>query len=119
MAMLSISSSPWLFVAGIIVFSIGEMTAHPKYISYVGQIAPKDKVATYMGFGFLYGVFGSFFGCLIGSNCYVYFVDTLHQPRALWLFFTTIGIATIIGLILYNRFVASRPVQESTSAPGE
>ena len=44
------------------LFSIGEMTTHPKYISYVGQIAPRDKVATYMGFGFLYGVFGSFFG---------------------------------------------------------
>lgn len=114
MALLSVSPSPWLFVAGIVLFSIGEMTAHPKYISYVGQIAPRDKVATYMGFGFLNGVFGSFFGAIIGAKCYVYFVDTLHQPRVLWLFFACIGAATIVGLILYNRFVASKAAAVNT-----
>ncbi len=117
MALLSLSPSPWLFVGGIVLFSIGEMTAHPKYISYVGQIAPRDKVATYMGFGFLYGVFGSFFGSLIGARSYVYFVDTLHQPRALWLFFTIIGIVTILGLVLYNRFVAVKTTAESSQDP--
>jgi dipeptide/tripeptide permease len=115
MALLSVSPSPWLFVGGIVLFSIGEMTAHPKYISYVGQIAPRDKVATYMGFGFLYGVFGSFFGSLIGARSYVYFVDTLHQPRALWLFFTIIGIVTIAGLLIYNRFVAVKAPSESSA----
>ncbi|MHC9544928.1 MAG: MFS transporter [Vulcanimicrobiota bacterium] len=119
MALLSLSPSPWIFVAGIVLFSIGEMTAHPKYISYVGQIAPRDKVATYMGFGFLYGVFGSFFGSLIGARSYVYFVDTLHQPRALWLFFAIIGIVTIVGLILYNRFVAVKTPAENSNGSKE
>ena len=117
MALLSLSSSPWLFVAGIVLFSIGEMTAHPKYISYVGQIAPRDKVATYMGFGFLYGVFGSFFGSIIGANSYVYFVEKLHQPRLLWIFFAGIGVLTIVGLILYNHFVAAKiPAESSNNA---
>jgi proton-dependent oligopeptide transporter, POT family len=118
MALLSLSPSPWLFVVGIVVFSIGEMTAHPKYISYVGQIAPRDKVATYMGFGFLYGVFGSFFGGAIGPVCYNYFDKTLHQPRMLWAFFALFGIATIVGLILYNRFVAAKipPADDSDAA---
>ncbi len=60
MAMLAISTNIWVFMAGITIFSIGEMTAHPKYISYLGLIAPADKKATYMGFGFLYGFFRIF-----------------------------------------------------------
>ncbi|MDH7514846.1 MAG: MFS transporter [Bacteroidota bacterium] len=75
MAILSFSPSIWIFLAGIIVFSIGEMTAHPKYISYLGLIAPEDKKATYMGFGFLYGVFGSSIGGVLGANLYVRFID--------------------------------------------
>ena len=39
---LAISQSPWILILGIAVFSIGEMTAHPKYYSFVGLIAPHD-----------------------------------------------------------------------------
>src|SRR5690606_37937574 len=40
MAILSLSTSIWVFLFGIFLFSIGEMTAHPKFISYLGTIAP-------------------------------------------------------------------------------
>ena len=108
MAILAISTSIWVFVAGIIIFSIGEMTAHPKFISYVGLIAPRDRVATYMGYIFLYGVIGSSIGAILGANLYVHFVDKLNQPRTLWLIFTGIGVATIVGLLLYNKFVPQK-----------
>jgi MFS family permease len=62
-------------MVGIIIFSIGEMTAHPKFISYLGLIAPPDKKATYMGFGFLYGAFGSLIGGVLGAFLYVRFID--------------------------------------------
>jgi dipeptide/tripeptide permease len=75
MAILAVSSNIWVFMAGIITFSIGEMTAHPKYISYLGLIAPPDKKATYMGFGFLYGAFGSFVAGYLGAFLYVRLVD--------------------------------------------
>ena len=61
---LAFASNVWIFILGIAVFSIGEMTAHPKYYSYVGLVAPADKKAVYMGYAFLYGVIGS----LVGSN---------------------------------------------------
>jgi dipeptide/tripeptide permease len=105
MAILAISTSIWVFMAGIIIFSIGEMTAHPKFISYVGLTAPKDRVATYMGYIFLYGVIGSSIGAILGANLYVHFVDNLNQPKVLWLIFSGIGIVTIVALLLYNRFV--------------
>ena len=46
MAILAFSTGIWVFMAGIAIFSVGEMTAHPKFISYVGpdraQVAGGD-----------------------------------------------------------------------------
>jgi len=75
MAILAFDTSIWVFMVGIIIFSIGEMTAYPKFISYLGLIAPPDKKATYMGFGFLYGAFGSLVGGILGAFLYVRFID--------------------------------------------
>jgi POT family proton-dependent oligopeptide transporter len=108
MAILAIDTSIWVFILGIFIFSIGEMTAHPKYISYVGLIAPEDKKALYLGYAFLYGVLGSFIGGILGANLYVHFVDNLNQPRTLWIIFSMIGLVTIIGLLLYNKFFAPK-----------
>jgi dipeptide/tripeptide permease len=107
MAILAISANIWVFIAGITIFSIGEMTAHPKFVSYVGLTAPKNRVATYMGYIFLYGVIGSSIGAILGANLYVHFVDNLNQPKVLWLIFSGIGIVTIIALLVYNRLVKS------------
>lgn len=110
MAILAISTYAWVFMAGIIIFSIGEMTAHPKFISYIGLIAPEDKKALYLGYSFLYGVIGSGIGGILGANLYVHFVDKLKAPSTLWLIFSCIGVATIIGLILYNKYLAPKKV---------
>lgn len=112
MAVLSISTHAWVFIGGIIIFSIGEMTAHPKFISYVGLIAPADKKALYQGYAFLYGVIGSGIGGILGATLYVHFVDKLHQPGVLWFIFSLIGVATIIGLLLYNRYILPRKISE-------
>ncbi|MCX6149993.1 MAG: MFS transporter [Ignavibacteriales bacterium] len=108
MGILAISTNAWVFIAGIIIFSIGEMTAHPKYISYVGLIAPPDKKALYLGYAFLYGVLGSGIGGVLGANLYVHFVDKLNQPGTLWLIFSMIGVVTIVGLLLFNKFLAPK-----------
>jgi dipeptide/tripeptide permease len=108
MAILAINTNIWVFMLGITIFSIGEMTAHPKFISYVGLIAPEDKKALYLGYSFLYGVIGSSVGALLGAFLYVHFVDNLNQPSTLWIIFSMIGVVTIIGLLLYNKFVSPR-----------
>lgn len=109
-AILAISTHPFIFIAGIFIFSVGEMTAHPKFISYVGLIAPEDKKALYLGYSFLYGVLGSGIGGILGANLYVYFVDTLKNPTLLWIVFSLIGVLTMIGLLLYNKFLAPKNV---------
>ena len=119
MGILAISTNIWVFIAGTVIFSVGEMVAHPKFISYVGQTAPKSRVAMYMGYLFLYGVIGSGVGAPMGANLYVKFVDELNQPRTLWLIFTGIGVATIVGLLLYNRFVAGSPATAQINEEGD
>jgi proton-dependent oligopeptide transporter, POT family len=108
MGILAISTHAWVFMAGIIIFSIGEMTAHPKFISYIGLIAPADKKALYLGYSFLYGVIGSGVGGILGAFLYVRFVDNMGKPGLLWFVFSMIGVATIIGLLLYNKYIAPR-----------
>jgi proton-dependent oligopeptide transporter, POT family len=108
MAILAVSMHAWVFMAGIIIFSIGEMTAHPKFISYVGLIAPADKKALYLGYSFLYGVIGSAIGGILGATLYVHFVDRLHRPGLLWIIFSLIGVATIVGLLIYNKYLAPK-----------
>jgi dipeptide/tripeptide permease len=106
MLILSISASPWIFILGIMTFTLGEMTTHPKFISYIGLIAPADKKALYLGYSFLYGVIGSSIGGFLGARLYVKYVDNLHQPATLWLILSCIGLFSMVSLIIYNRFVA-------------
>ncbi len=105
MGVLAISTHAWVFMAGIII-----MTAHPKFISYVGLIAPPDKKALYLGYSFLYGVIGSGIGGVLGAFTYVKFVTEMGRPGLLWLMFSGIGVLTMIGLLLYNKFLAPRKV---------
>jgi proton-dependent oligopeptide transporter, POT family len=108
MGILAISTHAWVFMTGIIIFSIGEMTAHPKFISYVGLIAPPDKKALYLGYSFLYGVIGSGVGGVLGAYTYVRFITKLGRPDILWLMFSGIGVLTIVGLLLYNRYIVPK-----------
>ncbi len=75
MVVLAFGETIWIFILGTMIFTLGEMVAHPKYIAYLGTIAPPDKKATYMGFGFLYGFFGSLFAGITGAWLYNIYVD--------------------------------------------
>ena len=104
MGMLAIAPNAWIFLISMLVFTLGEMIAHPKFISYVWLIAPPDKKAVYQGYSFLYGVIGSGVGGVLGAYLYVLFVEKNNNASLLWLTFSAIGVLTIIGLLLYNRF---------------
>ena len=109
-ALLALSQNAWVFVLGIAVFSIGEMTAHPKYYSFVGLVAPSDRKAVYMGYAFLYGVFGSLLGSSIGAFLYervmkpvVGTPDAPGTARKFWLLFAALDVVAAIGLVMFAR----------------
>jgi proton-dependent oligopeptide transporter, POT family len=114
---LSFASNVWIFILGIAVFSVGEMTAHPKYYSYVGLVAPQDRKAVYMGYAFLYGVVGSLIGSNVGGMMYEAFLkpligsaDPSGDIQRFWLAFAALGLLAMAGLMLYNRtFAADTP----------
>lgn len=47
---LGATSLAWFCVLALVVFSVGEMLASPKYSEFLGNIAPPDKKAMWMGF---------------------------------------------------------------------
>jgi POT family proton-dependent oligopeptide transporter len=109
-ALLAASTSAWVFIAGIVVFSLGEMTAHPKYYSFIGLVAPPDRKALYMGYAFLYGVFGSLLGSNIGAFLYARMLEpVLHtaavagRARLFWLLFTVLDVYAAGALVLFFR----------------
>ena len=119
---LAFTTNAWMFILGIAVFSIGEMTAHPKYYSYVGLVAPKDRVAVYMGYAFLYGVIGSLFGSNFGAVMYENILkpfapkaedlaagvplapEVIGKIQFFWLIFAVLGVVCLVGMLLYNKF---------------
>ena len=108
--LLASSRNPWVFILGIAVFSIGEMTAHPKYYSFVGQVAPADRKAVYMGYAFLYGVLGSLLGSSLGAFLYEQMLkpalgtpEADSRARAFWLLFAALDVVAAAGLVLFAR----------------
>ncbi len=108
MAILAFSSDIWVFLAGMIIFSVGEMTAHPKYTSYIGLVAPSDKKALYLGYSFLTSVIGSAIAGVLGSAVYVKYASADGNPAMMWIIFASIGLVTAIGLFTYNRVVTKK-----------
>ncbi|MBI4508848.1 MAG: MFS transporter [Deltaproteobacteria bacterium] len=44
------STLGWLSIAAILIFSVGEMLSSPKFSEFIGNFAPSDKKAMYLGF---------------------------------------------------------------------
>jgi proton-dependent oligopeptide transporter, POT family len=115
--LLALSRNPWVFIAGIVVFTLGEMTAHPKYYSFIGIIAPADRKAVYLGYAFLYGVFGALLGSNLGGLLYttilkpvVQAADPMSQIRLFWLLFAALDVVACVGLVaFYSRYGQDTP----------
>jgi dipeptide/tripeptide permease len=103
----ALSTDAWLFVLALVLFSIGEITAYPKLISYVGLIAPRDKVAIYMGFVFLPVAASTAFEPVNGYLWETIVIRDGNIPQYWWII-AGIGAATMLGLIVYDKLVGKR-----------
>ncbi len=120
---LAFATNVWLLILGIAVFSVGEMTAHPKYYSYVGLVAPQDKKAVYMGYAFLYGVIGSLVGSSLGGWLYGAWLkpkigspEGMTAAREFWLLFVALDVLAFFGLLAYDRFFAADTPETNAKA---
>ena len=65
----------WLSVAAIAVFSVGEMLSSPKFSEYIGNFAPSDKKAMYLGFSQIPLAIGWTLEGKLGTKLYDHFAS--------------------------------------------
>ncbi len=102
--MLGAGGSVWVVIAGIVLFAFGEMMASPTSQDYVGRIAPRDKVALYMGYYFVAIALGNLFGGILSGQMYGKLARDMQRPDLMWAGFGGIMLLTAVIFILYNRF---------------
>ena len=98
----------WIVVAGLVIFSFGEMMASPKSKEYTGKIAPPDKVAMYMGYFYWCVALGNLFGGILSGQFYALFAIEMNRPDLMWLVFALIALGTAILVLLYDKFILRR-----------
>lgn len=108
MASFGLFTGGWMFLIGCAIFTIGEMIVHPKFIAYIGLIAPSDKKALYQGYAFLSIALGGFIAGLLGANLYILFVESNNDPASFWFIFAGIGLFAVSLLVFYNRLFGKK-----------
>lgn len=156
-----LTMNPFFVLLGIFIFALGEMASSPKFTEYIGKIAPKDKIALYMGCSFLPVAAGNLFAGYLSGAIYESLADKVtllktevlskglniteigssingkiftqndyinrasellqinkedltvmlwqkYNPSKIWIIFTIIGVATVAGLFLYDRFIIGK-----------
>ena len=88
-------------VAGIVVFSIGEMTQAPRYYQYISEIAPPGQQGLYQGYAFLPIAIARFVGDPFGGWIYQT-SKSLGRPEYIWLSLIGIGILAAVLMFFYN-----------------
>lgn len=73
----------WIMVTGILMFSIGEMLSSPKSSEFLGNIAPPQKTAMYLGFTQLPIGFGWTIEGMLGPWLYDVYASKEVLSRAL------------------------------------
>ncbi|MFC2098026.1 MFS transporter, partial [Bacteroidota bacterium] len=73
-----LTQNGWFLILAIFIFALGEMASSPKITEYMARIAPKDKVALYIGCSFLPLAGGHLFGGLISGSVYERLSDKLY-----------------------------------------
>jgi MFS family permease len=100
-------------LAGIVIFAIGEMMASPTSQEYVGRIAPRDKVALYMGYYFVAMALGNLFGGILSGPFQAFLARDMQRPDLMWLSFGGLMLVTAFVFVLYNRFALPKDKADS------
>jgi dipeptide/tripeptide permease len=98
----------WITVAGILVFSFGEMMASPKSKEYTGRIAPPEKVALYMGYFYWCVALGNLFGGILSGQLYGAFARDMQRPDLMWLIFAIIALGSALLILAYDRVIIKK-----------
>jgi POT family proton-dependent oligopeptide transporter len=112
-----ISSLIWVIIAlhpsvptiaaGVVAFSIGEMTQAPRYYEYISEIAPAGQQGLYQGYAFLPIAIARFVGDPIGGWLYETAKITGNM-NLVWYSLIGIGVLAAVLMHLYNKFLVKK-----------
>jgi len=120
------NSQVLLPIAGIFVvvsiasMALGEMFASPRIYEYIGAIAPKGQEGLYLGYANLPVALGSIVGAPLGGRLFETFIsDPVKKglpanPSAIWLIVAGMGLISMIGLALYDKFLIHKKTGDMT-----
>jgi MFS family permease len=117
--MVGVGGSIAIVILAIVTFAVGEMMASPTSQEYVGRIAPRDKVALYMGYYFVAIALGNLFSGILSGQLYGKLARDMQRPDLMWLIFGGIMLATAIAFLLYNMFALPRHAADSLTKEAE
>ena len=98
-------------VVSIASMALGEMFASPRIYEYIGAIAPKGQEGLYLGYANLPVALGSIVGAPLGGRLFETFISNpvakgqAANPTAIWLIVAGMGLVSMIGLALYDKFL--------------
>jgi POT family proton-dependent oligopeptide transporter len=109
-----------LLVTYIIVFSLGEAVWSSRFLEYVADIAPVNRVGIYMGIAtipwFLAKTLTSFYS---GSMLEIFVpVDGPQRPGTMWLIYGVVALLSPVGLILARKWLIRSVRNEGVSPVG-
>jgi POT family proton-dependent oligopeptide transporter len=84
------------------LWAIGEMMFSPRAVEYVSLIAPKDKLALYIGFGFLPLAIGLGVGPYLGTLL-KHFLEGIGRPNLLFPAMGLFGLVVAISFLFYDK----------------
>jgi POT family proton-dependent oligopeptide transporter len=112
-----ISSLIWVIIAihpsvptiaaGVVAFSIGEMTQAPRYYEYISEIAPAGQQGLYQGYAFLPIAIARFVGDPIGGWLYET-AKNKGNMNLVWYSLIGIGVVAVVLMFLYNKFLVHK-----------
>lgn len=97
----------WAVGLSLALWAVGEMMFSPRSVEYVSVIAPKEKLALYIGYGFLPLAIGMGFGPPVGARL-VQFFKALGHPDWVWFGFALWAALIAVALAVYDRWVRGR-----------
>lgn len=108
-SVLIFGTTGWIVLAGILIFSFGEMMASPKAKEYTGRIAPPEKVAMYMGYFYWCVALGNLFGGILSGQLYAKFgINGSQEPGVMWAIFAGLALFSAAAVYFYDRLVIKK-----------
>ncbi len=96
----------WSAILGVALFALGEATQAPRFYEYVGSLAPRNQVGTFMGFAFLPVAIGSVTAGGLADWLRSTYLDS--NPAMMWYTLAGIGLISTGLMLVYNMMVTHK-----------